>query len=264
MMPRLFLGYTSLYSKNTPPTNGNLYSNKIPSSEAADGEVIHIPASPVERTFHGNITSYDGAGRFRLFIVAPIAYWKEQYDVCLERTRPKPITAINTAVWENDLRRVKEIVASAWVWMLIATDGRYSLRRTVRIFDDVNYLEALAQCDVYFSENDDTWPSDCVRGYGNTTLIEIMRPFWRGEASWFDPKGIFPWSGTKNCCSVGIAEVCSQPTSRVGQTLAHEWGHYEPGLSDEFYEVGGVTRNGCGISMMAGTDSSNYIRVLRL
>lgn len=212
------------------PAQGRFFGQSF----SETGEVVYIEPSSTQRTFHGNIVSWTGAGRFRLFIASPAAHWPDPIDTCIQRDAP--------VAWE--VARVKQIAASATAWMLAATDGQFDMRRSFALADNMSFFEAELSCDIWFSEEDDA-PTDCSPGTASPFLIEIRRPYWRGESSWTDDG--------QNCCNSGF---CNATTSRVAETVVHEWGHLDAGLDDE-YDSDGNDR--CGVSLMAGSGRHDFL-----
>lgn len=207
------------------------------------GDMIYIAPSSSSRTFHGNIVSWNGDGRFRAFVVSPVDDYDQGYvDVGIEKTSPT----------SGEIERVKNSLAALNTGFLVATDGQYEVSRSYELTKDVYFFSFY---DIVFSEitqmSTEFGPAFACNGgvmhdSGVTTYIVMAGPYWKGSASWTD--------GTTNCCN--NVSTCSQPEAVVGRSVAHEWGHFEFGILDE-YASGGAP-NGCGRSMMAGTFNADY------
>lgn len=194
---------------------------------------VRIPASASARDFTGRINSALGAGRYRLTIVSPDTIYPYNVDIGYDG---------NIAAGSTFDIRAKNEWNEARRWLLAATDGQYGIQNTANVTKDVSCFSCY---DVIYSEDNQIFlAGPCIPGFTGEigpfgTFSEIVGPFWKGT-TWNDDNG----------------NSCGAPSSiaRVGETIAHEWGHYEFELFDERGSIGAT----CGFSLMAGSNTSDY------
>lgn len=206
-------------------------------SGASQGEFIKIPATSAARQFQGRVNAYAGAGRYRLTVVSPVATYSSDVDIAYDASiaAGSPLDLRAKLEW-NEGRR----------WLLAASDGQYGVKDTALVTDDVSCFSCY---DLVFSEANEP-AGVCVPGVQTVGLfgdyIELAGPFWKGT-SWIA-------SDNTNCGTF--------PPARVGETIAHEWGHLEFDLCDErggqFWCNPSGTGVRCGFSIMAGGTFADF------
>lgn len=202
------------------------------------GEVVHVPAqSSGDRTVKVNINAFSGSGRFRLFLASPVVSYPYDVDLAFEA---------NVAAGSTDDQRAKGAWGQAQRIMMSATEGQYRIRSNAYVSRGVSCYSCY---DVVYSDlNNLTGTSNaCVPAQQTFSIggpyIILIRPYWNLSGSWFD------WEFNGASCSA------TATTERVGETIVHEWGHYEFGHGDE---RDSSQNNQCGFSLMAGSGLANF------
>ncbi len=198
------------------------------------GEVVHIPADFLTgRSVKVNISSYSGAGRYRLFVASPVVYFGNDVDLAFDA----PVTAGSAA----DLRG-KSDWARAQRTMMSATDGQYRIKEHAYITRDVSCFSCY---DLVFSDSDSVdggcVPAETAYGAWGWYIV-LAKSFWNGASTWTDN-----------------GQPCAAPNSvdTVANTIVHEWGHYDFDLGDE-RDSSSPPKNRCGFSLMAGSPLANF------
>lgn len=213
-------------------------------SSSATGETVRIAPSTSARTLRVHLNAFNGSGRYRIFVASPVAAFSPNMDIGYETA-----DANGSA---ND-SKAKGAWAQTQRWMMAATDGQYRIKSNASVTNNVTCDSCY---DVVFGQNNDIGDGTCAPGVTTVGLfgsyIYIPKPFWQQTT----------WVVNGSTCSLSGSNA-----ARVGETLAHEWGHYEFSMCDErglgFQESNcpaaeSGSGNRCGFSLMAGTGFSDF------
>ncbi len=217
---------TSGTSFGTSSSNSAAFAN----STDATGDVVHLAGSSSGRQVKVNIVSFAGAGRFRIFLASPVVQDSQSIELAFTD---------DVALGSDKDLRMKSEWADAQRFMMNSTNGQFRIRPDAYVSRDV-WCEICY--DVVFRDHN-TLPLTCPGGCTPACAVDnitVAGSYWSNE----------------NIYMVGN-EVChpNRTIETVARTLVHEWGHYDFGVwhEERADDAGGVSRNQCGWSIMAGS-----------
>jgi hypothetical protein len=192
-----------------------------------------IPAASHDRTIYLTIHSSSGAGRFRLLLNPVGASFDDEQDE-LE-------VGIEGHYDDARMKMLEEDIFLAYEALLEFTDARYLLHHKLVFTADSTcffcYDIVLKNSPVTFTGwfGANTW---CVPARTDIAGAGI------GVGDFAAHRGLI---NANNCPS---QDYTNQNYARaIGATIAHEWGHYEFGLEDEYHQFDPPGR-GCPHSVM--------------
>ena len=201
---------------------------------SAGGEAFQVGPAATALTLRLHVNSFKGAGRFRLFVAAPLV------DECDKRGFDSRIEVAynnNIANGSADDTRGKNAWSQARANMLAATDGKYDMGRRIVVVDDV-FLDS--EHDLVYSDDNLSDCNPAVTWNKGTpwSHIEVSNAVWRG-ITWPE-------------CPINN----NTPIEMLAEFLVHEWGHHQFELEDEREDGGGTET--CRHSLMASGSSASY------
>lgn len=209
-------------------------------SIATSGETLRI-GSGMGRHFALRVHAKAGKGRYRLFLASPV-----QSYPCESGVNPVEVLVDEETDFAWEGARINLALQSMVAMVLAATDGQYMVARRFEIKNGGIWPNHAYE--IVFDSDCDYNCADCTAGmrhYGAFDYIEIPRWVWRGEVK----TTVCP----NNLYSTGAT------TSQVGSILAHEWGHFEWDLNDQYVTGDQGGRKKCTHSLMAGAGGMTYI-----
>lgn len=210
-------------------------------SASDTGETVGIGYATSTRQFVVNISSYQGAGRYRLFISAPVVSHPDAIDIGYEDR------VVNGSA--EDLRG-RAVWGAARAVMLAATDGQFAMNGLAEVYNSISCYS----CQDLIYSNKSTLTGGCAPGatYNMGTAysyVSLVRNFWRPYSTWV-VNGVNCW---------GLPGSPYTDAKKVAELVVHEWGHHEFWIPDEYQVVGGAVEYQCGHSSMAGAHQFGFL-----